>query len=932
VHSERFALALLQGAFLLMRVSAAAQSVSDYAIQASARVGTNPPQILLSWPADPQAASYTVYRKSRDATDWGTGTALAASASSYLDTKVARGNAYEYRLSKVAANYSGEGYIYAGIELAAVERRGKVVLLVDNTVASNLATEITRLQQDLVGDGWTVLRHDVARAAVDPATTDASAWSARAQELAAIKAVIQSDYAADPTNLKAVFLLGHLAVPYSGDLNPDGHTQHLGAWPADAYYGEVNGRWSDAFVNDAAAGDARNYNVVGDAKLDQTVLPSNVELQVGRVDLAKLPAFSQSEVDLLRRYLDKDHAFRHALFTAEKRGLIDDHFGTFNGEAFAVNGWRNFAPFFDASNSVSADWRGTLSGESYLWGYGCGPGDYTGASGVVSTSDLAASDPRVVFTMYFGSYFGDWDSQNNLMRATIATPSYTLTSAWAGRPYWAVHHMGLGETIGFSTRLSQNNAGLYVGNYCAHWIHVALMGDPTLRMHPVVPPSALAIAPNPGTGVDLTWTPSPDAVVGYYMYRAATAAGPFTRLNNALLTRTYYTDSALGSYVYMLRAVKLEATPSGSYYNLSQGIFQNLAGSFPALPLLTITAQSTNKVYGEALPEFAALYDGFVNGDTPASVSPSPTLTTSATPSSPAGRYSIHVSGAGATNYVVRTADGTLTILPATPTGTLSASANPCLPGEPVVLTFILEAAAPSGAPPTGAVRFRVDGLDAGAPVPLDSGMANLTNSTLSHGLHFVSVEYAGDANFTGTTNSLSPDLVVDSPPLAGVDTVSRDPAGQAKVPLSALLNNDLDPDGDAVSIVQVDSASANGGVVARTADYIIYTAPIDSTNADSFHYLISDSLGATATGLVMVGLCANDYPPASLSVSNTLDRALAIFGQGFPSGAYRLQSTPNLEKPDWLGMGATVADARGMFWFLDTNLVAQRFYRCVCP
>jgi len=49
-----------------------------------------------------------------------------------------------------------------------------------------------------------------------------------------------------------------------------------------------------------------------------------------------------------------------------------------------------------------------------------------------------------------------------------------------------MHHMALGETIGFSTLLTQNNGpgGLYQNqmNSCAGQIHIALMGDPTLRM------------------------------------------------------------------------------------------------------------------------------------------------------------------------------------------------------------------------------------------------------------------------------------------------------------------------------------------------------------------------------------------------------------------------------------------------------------------
>jgi len=53
---------------------------------------------------------------------------------------------------------------------------------------------------------------------------------------------------------------------------------------------------------------------------------------------------------------------------------------------------------------------------------------------------------------------------NNLLRAQLGTTNYTLTSVWASRPNWMFHHMALGETIGFSTRVTQNNSGLYDGN------------------------------------------------------------------------------------------------------------------------------------------------------------------------------------------------------------------------------------------------------------------------------------------------------------------------------------------------------------------------------------------------------------------------------------------------------------------------------------
>ena len=586
---EMARLPLVCGALCGVTSSVVAVSVSDYAVRVSATVQTTPAQITLSWPGDTSATGFTLYRKLRDDTSWGGATTLAVNATNYLDTNVVVGSAYEYDISKSASTYYGEGYIYAGIQAPLVESRGKVVLLVDNTFTAGLALELARLQADLVGDGWTVLRHDVPRMAVDPANTSISVWAARSNELANVKALITADYNADPTNVNTVFLFGHVPVPYSGDLAPDDHINHLGAWPADVYYANLTGSWSDVSTVDAGASSTRNQNLAGDGKWDPSSLPSDVTLQVGRVDLANLPAFSHSEQELLRQYLNKDHNFRHQLITVQRHGWIDDNFGVAGaGAPVAVNGWRNFSAFFGASNSFAgSDWLGTLSTNSYLWGYGCGGGTYTSCSGVGSAENFAASDPQVVFTMFFGSYFGDWDSQNNLLRAALATTNYTLTSAWVGRPYWQFHHMALGETIGFSTRLTQNNHILYDNNVSFREVHIALMGDPTLRMHMVAPPSALLVSPNASGGVDLNWNASPDTVIGYHVYRAPTVTGPFARLNADLLGGTNYTDPVVSTNVYMVRAVKLEVSGSGSYTNASQGIFQDLAGTFGP-PVLTI--------------------------------------------------------------------------------------------------------------------------------------------------------------------------------------------------------------------------------------------------------------------------------------------------------------------------------------------------------
>jgi hypothetical protein len=549
-----------------------------YAVEASATYQTEPPQITLSWPPDANASSYEVARKSPDASVWGAPVSLPGGATSYVDTDVSVGTAYEYQVSKsTTVGYAGYGYLCAGINVPVIETRGTIILVVENLYAGALAGELARLQQDLVGDGWKVVRHEVSRS--DSPVT--------------VKNLIQGDYAADPTNVRAVFLFGHVPVPYSGNFNPDDHPNHQGAWPADLYYGDMEGTWTDESVNNSSAERQANWNVPGDGKFDQSDLPADVTLEVGRVDLANMTCYankspSRSEEDLLRQYLNKDHNFRHGLLPVPRRGLICDNFGEKSGEAFAASGWRNFAAFFGADNVTAvAGWNyfPTVAAQGYLWSYGCGGGDYYTCDGIGSSDDFATNDVQTVFTMFLGSYFGDWDNESNFLRAPLGSTSYALAVAWAGRPHWFFHHMGLGETIGYSTRLSQNNrvGGLYSPqNDGTAGVHVALLGDPTLRLHPVLPPSGLnAVASS--SGVILNWTASPDTgLQGYRVYRGTSLDGPFINISGStLVSQTTFTDPTpnAGVSVYMVRTIKLEHSGSGTYFNPSQGIFYALGGN-----------------------------------------------------------------------------------------------------------------------------------------------------------------------------------------------------------------------------------------------------------------------------------------------------------------------------------------------------------------
>jgi cellulose/xylan binding protein with CBM9 domain/Big-like domain-containing protein len=579
-----------------------------YAVMASAEVQVKPPQISLKWPAE-KSFSYTIYRRFAGGKSWiyTPITTLKGDATGYADKKVKAGVKYEYRIDRIGKKFIGRGYITCGVEIPLTEQRGTVILVVDKSIVPGLELELKRLELDMVGDGWKVIRHDVARDA----------------KVTAVKKLIVNDYNQAPKQVKTLFLFGHVPVPYSGNIYPDGHTNHCGAWPADLYYGDMNNAWQDKKTHKYI--DRGNQkNIPGDGKFDRsTVEPNSIELEVGRVDLANMPMFKLSETELLRQYLNKDHFFRHNVIKAEQRALVDDNFGSFKGEAFGSSAWRNFPTFFTAEKVRAADFIPTLYNQSYLWAYGNGGGSNLSAGGIGTTQSFVDQPPKAVFTMLFGSYFGDWDRANNFMRAPLASSGYVLTCAWDGRPHWYIHHMALGKNIGYSTLRTQNNhpfqdylacndtkSSLSGKDEDSEWdynpIHVALMGDPTLRLHSVEPPRAIQLTKqnkpiekvalpehrtsnierstsNKGkiknsTSLKLSWAPvNAKNLIGYHIYTAASLKGPFKRLTKAPITETEFTvEPAEDRAVYAVKTIVLTTAGSGSYFNSSQAVFAKL--------------------------------------------------------------------------------------------------------------------------------------------------------------------------------------------------------------------------------------------------------------------------------------------------------------------------------------------------------------------
>ncbi|MCE2755690.1 MAG: hypothetical protein LW818_06845 [Ignavibacteriae bacterium] len=611
---------ILQSGILL------SQDGKGFSVTVEAKVQSTPkPVIILSWNKDDRAESYAVFRKDptmhswSDQAEWGSAIAnLGKDALTYTDENVTPGIAYEYQILKVCTpagiktlnlgvtdtvtSYFGSGYVLSGINVTPELSRGTVILLVDSTMMMPLSAEIARLEQDLKNELWTVIKRSAPRAtAFNP------------EAVATTKEIIFSIIEQNPDEQYSILLLGRIPVPYSGLMAPDGHSpDHVGAWPADVYYADFDGEWSDESINSSGASRVENKNVPGDGKFDKSQNDADIKYPVGRIDFYNLTSFVETELQLLKRYLDKNHAFRSGEIKPVYSATVDDNFGAY-GEGFSGSAYRGFGGLVGKDNFV-ANREFLDSTITTMFSYGCGAGSYTSCSGVGGIAEFSKRPITSIFTMIFGSYFGDWDSKDNVMRSVVASRGTVLTTGWAARPHWFFHPMGLGKPIGEVLLGAQNNTQQYMpsiyvtkrypgGVYyqvAPRGTHIALIGDPTLRMTsnmPIEIPKNIGVTSTVSAQID--WESVPNAN-GYLVYKSSSEAGPFEALTPSPITETTFNDIKANwkqDVVYQVRAVMLRETKSGSFYEVSApntsekinvSVDENTAHEFRLLPLMQL--------------------------------------------------------------------------------------------------------------------------------------------------------------------------------------------------------------------------------------------------------------------------------------------------------------------------------------------------------
>ena len=431
---------------------------------------------------------------------------------------------------------------------------------------------------------------------------------------------IKALYQTDPQNFKAVILVGKVQTPYSGTYNYDGHIDHNGSWATDAYYGEMNedAIWTDVDFHgpDDFYDGSRTYNVPGDGKFDPW--RARLEMMVGRIDFSNLSRFAEngfSEIDLLKRYLRKNLWYRQNQMQTDQRLLISDYFVDY---AWGNTARMGLAPLFkwdeiESGYDATSIQRALIQG-NYEWSYlsrAGSPSGLGGAEGLNNVQPIFRSF-RNQFYVPFGSYFGDWDhNDNSFFKSLIGSRRYGLVTFWGLRPSTLLSTMAMNRPLGEAfvrTAMTPMGPVHYYTNQLdgeMGSLHHAIIGDPTLRRYRLAAPTDVAVYAD-GAHPVVTWKPSPDAPDGYRVFHAATLDGAFTELTTSPVASTSFTATGTApGGIYMVRASKMIASNQGTLEVLGMGAFspnahRNMApyveAPWPVLPRsdsLTVPLRAT---------------------------------------------------------------------------------------------------------------------------------------------------------------------------------------------------------------------------------------------------------------------------------------------------------------------------------------------------
>jgi hypothetical protein len=189
------------------------------------------------------------------------------------------------------------------------------------------------------------------------------------------------------------------------------------------------------------------------------------------------------------------------------------------------------------------------------------------------------------------------------------------------------------------------------------------------------------------------------------------------------------------------------------------------------------------------------------------------------------------------------------------------------------------------------------------------------------------------DGSLTSAVATVSLTLTnVNDAPTAHPDALTRWMSQGVTTLTANLLTNDVDVDGDTLSLLSVTNPLPAGAWIISSNSSATYWPASGDTNACSFNYIITDDHGGYATGLVAVAAVPDPAGSDVLSLTAEPGATVNVILTGVPGFTYTIQFTDYICDPQWQNLTVTKANGSGELNASDTMPPGspRRFYRAV--
>jgi len=259
---------------------------------------------------------------------------------------------------------------------------------------------------------------------------------------------------------------------------------------------------------------------------------------------------------------------------------------------------------------------------------------------------------------------------NGTLTVTQATPTLSYTGATSGTQGGTIALTATSNSTGAITYTVANGTG----SASVSWntLNLTSAGTVTLTVsvaattNYAAASTTVTITINPPANPTITFN-NVTKTYGDASFSVAATSNSSGGITYSITSGSQYASITSGGQVTILGAgtVTIKASQAAATgYN---------AGSATATLTINkanLTAKADNKsrVYNTANPTFTITYLGFVYSDNASSLTTQPAASTAATTTSNVGTYPITLTGGSSSNYNITLANGTLTIIQATPT------------------------------------------------------------------------------------------------------------------------------------------------------------------------------------------------------------------------------------------------------------------------